>query len=118
MIKELFIEHSPVAKTFLAALVPGAAGATVAVAVQGAMTWTQRFIQLTVGIAVSYYAGEVAADMFDISEVVRNGIGFTAGIGAFEIVKKLRLSLGEVAHTAPKDLWAFVKSRLGIKEGQ
>lgn len=96
-------------------LVPGALGATVAIAVQGAMSWTQRFIQLSVGIIVSYYAGEIAAH-FGAEGVVKNAVGFTAGIGAFEVVKQLRVSLGEVAKNAPTDLWNTLKGLIGIRK--
>ena len=87
------------------AMVPGALGAAVAVAVQSGLTWTQRFLQLAVGIIVSYYAGEASTALFDVEDVVRNAIGFTAGIAAFETVKSLRVSIAEVAKTAPKQAW-------------
>jgi len=89
------------------ALIPGALGAAVAVAVQGALTWTQRFVQLLVGIIVSYYAGEAGAHLLGAEGVVKNAIGFTAGVGAFETAKALRVSIGEVARTAPKQAWEW-----------
>lgn len=106
----------PAVGDLLAALVPGALGATAAVLVQGAMSWTQRLIQLSVGIVVSYYVGEIAAEIFSIGPMVKQGIGFTAGIGAFEAVKRLRVTLGVVAAGAPKDLWDALKRKLGISE--
>lgn len=112
--KEYIAEALPGLKELIAGLVPGALGAAVAVAVQGAMSWTQRFLQLTVGIIVSYYAGEAAAALFDLSDVVKNGVGFTAGIGAFEVVKSLRVSLGDLAKRAPGDLWEALKTKLGF----
>lgn len=92
------------------ALVPGALGATVAVAVQKALTWTQRFVQIAVGIIVSYYAGE-AAGTFGAEGALKNAIGFVAGLAAFETAKALRVSIAEVARTAPKQAWDWWLSR-------
>lgn len=105
MFKEYVLEHVPALREVAAGLVPGALGAAVAVAVQGAMTWTQRLIQLSVGIIVSYYAGEAASELFELSPMVKNSVGFVAGVGAFEISKNLRMSLGDLAKRAPGDAW-------------
>lgn len=97
-------------------LTPGALGAAVSVATQTGLTWLQRFLQLTVGIIVSYYAGEIAEAVFGLPEMVKSGIGFVAGLAAFEVVKNLRTSLGSLALTAPQDLWDNVKSWFGRKQ--
>lgn len=99
------------ALTLAKALVPGALGAAVAVAVQTALTWTQRFVQIAVGIIVSYYAGEAGAALLGAEGVVKNAIGFTAGVGAFETAKALRVSIAEVARTAPKQAWDWWLAR-------
>lgn len=91
--------------TFSKTLVPGALGAAVAVAVQQGLTWLQRFVQLVVGIVVSYYAGEAAAQIAGAEGVLKNAIGFTAGVAAFETAKALRTSIAEVAKSAPKQAW-------------
>lgn len=114
MNKQSFYDMLAVVREFASALAPGALGATVSVATQTGLTWAQRFLQLAVGIIVSYYAGEFAAHLFDLQDVAKSGVGFTAGIGAFEIVKHLRVSLGKVAEDAPTDLWSAVKRKLGI----
>lgn len=92
------------------ALVPGAFGAAVAVAVQSGLTWAQRFLQFAVGIVVSYYAGQAAASLLGVDDVVQNAIGFTAGIAAFETVKALRTSIAQVAKDAPKQVWDYFVS--------
>lgn len=104
------------ALTFAKALVPGALGAAVAVAVQTALTWTQRFIQMAVGIIVSYYAGEAAAVLFGAEGVVKNAIGFTAGVGAFETAKALRVSIGDFVRESPKQLWTWLHNWLPTKK--
>jgi len=114
MTREDLAVHLPAITEFLKGLVPGALGAAVAVAVQGSMPWLQRFIQLTVGIVVSYYAGELAHALLGATDIAKSSVGFVAGIGAFEVVKKLRVSLGEVAQEAPRDVWAAVKRKLGL----
>lgn len=101
------------ALTLAKALVPGALGAAVAVAVQTSLTWVQRFVQLAVGIVVSYYAGEAAAHLMGAEGATKNAIGFTAGVGAFETAKALRTSIGDVARTAPKQVWEWLLARLG-----
>lgn len=105
--------HEAAAGALLAAktLVPGALGAAVAVAVQTSLTWAQRFVQLAVGIVVSYYAGEAGAALMGAEGVVKNAIGFTAGVGAFETAKALRTSLADVARTAPKQAWDWWLAR-------
>lgn len=92
-------------------LLPGAFGAAVAVAVQQGLTWLQRFVQLAVGIVVSYYAGAAVVELFDAGDGMRNAIGFVAGIAAFETAKALRTSFSEVAKTAPKQVWDWWLTR-------
>lgn len=103
--KETLTELTHTLAVFAKAMLPGAMGAAVAVAVQGGLTWAQRFMQLCVGIIASYYAGEAANELIGASGVVKNAIGFTVGVAAFETVKALRVSIAEVAKTAPKQAW-------------
>lgn len=90
---------------YVKALLPGALGATVAVAVQQGLTWLQRFVQLAVGIIVAHYAGEAASELIGAQGVVKDGLSFTAGVAAFETAKSIRTSIAEVAKTAPKQAW-------------
>lgn len=105
--KQTIYEAAHATATFGVSILPGALGAAVAVAVQKGLTWLQRFVQLTVGIIVSYFAGEAAAELIGASGVLKNAIGFTAGIAAFETAKALRTSFAEVAQTAPKQAWEW-----------
>jgi hypothetical protein len=116
MNKQTILDLFGVAREYAAGLAPGALGAAVSVMTQKGLTWAQRFIQLAVGIIVSYYAGAVAQEMLGLSEVAKSGVGFTAGIGAYEIVKHLRTSLGKLADQAPADVWAAIKRKLGLGE--
>lgn len=109
--KDYFHEALVGALVFTKALVPGALGAAVAVVIQSSLTWSQRFVQMGVGIIVSYYAGEAAAELVGATGVVKNSIGFVAGVGAFETAKALRVSIGEVAATAPKQAWEWWLAR-------
>ena len=106
--KDALIDAANQLLIFAKALVPGALGAAVAVAIQQGLTWFQRFIQLVVGIIVSYYAGEAAASLFEAEDVVKNAIGFVSGLAAFETSKALRTSTAEVAQTAPREVWQLV----------
>lgn len=100
------------AKSIAAGLVPGALGAAVSIAMQTGLSWLQRFIQLAVGITVSFYAGEVAAHVFGLPEMVKSGVGFVSGLAAFELVKNIKT----VASRAPQDVWDNVKSWFGRKQ--
>ena len=115
MNKQILYDLLDLLRDLLGGLAPGAFGAAVSVATQTGLTWLQRFIQLAVGIIVSYYAGEAASELFGVDGVIKSGISFTFGVGAFEIVKNLRASLGEVAGDAPRDIWATIKARFGAK---
>ncbi len=116
MNKQSLLDALAAVKELAAGLAPGALGATVSIMTQTGLTWAQRFIQLAVGIIVSYYAGEAASAVFGLSDIVKSGVGFTAGIGAFEIVKHLRASLGALADRLPGDIWSGLKRKLGFGE--
>ena len=45
------------AATVAAGLVPSALGAAVSLAYEPGLTWSQRFVQLSVGVCVSYFVG-------------------------------------------------------------
>lgn len=103
--KESLTELAQTLAVFAKAMLPGAMGAAVAVAVQSGLTWGQRFLQLCVGIVASYYAGEAAFELFGVTGVVKNAVGFTVGVAAFETVKALRVSIADVAKTVPRQAW-------------
>jgi hypothetical protein len=116
-IKTYLLEIIPTIREMAIGLVPGALGATVAVAVQSGLTWTQRLLQISIGIIVSYYANQASREIFEFGPMVSNSIGFVFGLGAFEAVKNLRLSLGELAKTAPRDMWEWWLSKWDVLFG-
>ena len=67
----------------LAGLLPGAMGAAVSLAYEKGLTWSDRFIQFTVGTVVSYFARGAIVALFDLHTFVVDGIVFTAGKIAF-----------------------------------
>lgn len=101
------------AADFLAGLVPGAIGATLNIAFQTGLTWTQRFIQLATGIIVSYYAGEAAREVFHLTQFATDSVSFTAGLVAYNTAKRLNDAIPEVVARIPGELWDSVKARLG-----
>lgn len=96
-------------------LLPGALGAFLHVTLAGTLTWAQRFLQFTVGILVSYWALVVADSLTDWSEFVLHGISFSAGLVAFESIKRLRQTAPETIGRIPGDLWNLIKEKLGGK---
>lgn len=86
------ILHDAVAAivTFLLSLVPAAVGSTVSLAFEAGLTWAQRFVQLFVGIAVSYFATNLVTAIYPVSEPVRQAIGFVAGLIAFKAAPRFR----------------------------
>lgn len=106
--KESLAELAQTLAVFAKAMLPGALGAAVAVSVQQGLTIAQRALQLVVGIIVSYYAGEAASELLGAVGVIKNAVGFTAGVAAFETVKALRVSFAEVARRAPSQLWEWL----------
>jgi len=90
------------------AMVPGAIGAAVSVAVQQGLTWLQRFVQFTVGLVVGHYAGAAATELLGFEGILRDAVMLVAGLAAFETAKALRTSFADVAREAPKkafDWW-------------
>lgn len=101
---------------FLAGLVPGALGAIVATAYEKGLTWGQRFLQLAVGIVVSYYVGAAFSAVFGASDFLRQGVSFTAGMIAYKAVPVFIQNWVSTAAEVPGDLWSAVKAKIGIKE--
>lgn len=72
------------ALAFLAALVPGTAGAAVSLVYEQNLTWTQRVTQMMVGITVSYFARNLAASLTGWDGYVLQAVGFVVGMTAFK----------------------------------
>lgn len=102
---------------FVAGLVPGAVGAMLGVVFQGALPWTQRLLQFTVGLIVSHYVGGALLALFpDWPTIVQDAIKLGIGMSAFEGARRFRLAAIEVAGQAPKDLWEHLKSLFGKRK--
>lgn len=101
--------------TFIKGIAPGAFGAAVAVAIDHTATWAERFIQFAVGIIVSYYVGAALVEWLDFGQMVNQGISFSLGMVAYNAVPKFVHSAAETAGAIPRDLWSWVKLKLGIK---
>lgn len=112
------IEASVVLETaweFAKALAPGAFGAAVAVAFDQTATFARRVVQFAVGIVVSYYVGAAIQEYFSFGPMVNQGISFSVGMVAYQSVPKFTSSAAETAGSIPRDLWAWIKGKLGIK---
>lgn len=76
--------------TLLAGLAPGALGAAVGMAWKKGLTWRDRFIQLAVGIIVSWFTTRAIGALWPswfggaIDPYVLQAIAFTFGMIAFE----------------------------------
>ena len=93
--------HLPDILGFLAGLVPGAVGATIAVALDRTMTWLQRFVAIAVGIVVSHYARGVLDVFVDWSPIVFDAVAFSAGMVAYKAVPKFIESASDVIASVP-----------------
>ena len=98
---------------FLKGIMPGAFGAAVAVAMDRSATLGRRFIQFAVGIIVSYYVGTAIIELTDFGPMVRQGISFTVGMVAYQSVPEFTASTAKTLSDVPKDLWAWIKKRIG-----
>lgn len=102
--------------TFLGGIAPGAIGAAVAVAYEKSLTWGQRFLQFAIGIIVSYFATLVVRENTSFGPFLIQSISFTVGLIAYKAVPGFTESAAETARSVPKDLWDFVKRKLGMGE--
>lgn len=100
---------------FTKGLLPGAFGAAVAVAFDQTATFARRVVQFAVGIIVSYYVGAAVQEFFEFGPMANQGISFTVGMVAYQSVPSFTKSTAETAGSIPRDLWAGVKGKLGIK---
>ena len=102
--KNHLIEFLDTAGTFLAGLVPGAIGATVALAFETGLSWGQRFLQLAVGTVVSFYAARMVAAIWTFDPFVMEGVKFTIGMIAFKATPRLIGSLVDLVAALPAQI--------------
>lgn len=73
-----------------AALAPSAIGATIAAAMKQGITWTERLLQIFIGICVSWYARAAIEAIWSPDPFVAQSIAFVAGLLAYDVLPKLR----------------------------
>ncbi|KQM88472.1 hypothetical protein ASE67_01565 [Sphingomonas sp. Leaf23] len=91
----------------LAGLLPGAMGAAVSLAYEKGLTWSDRFLQFTIGTIVSYFARGVIVALFDLHTFVVDGIVFTAGMIAFRATPRFASAVIDALVSLP----ALVRDR-------
>lgn len=101
---------------FLKALIPGTIGAAVAVSFNKSKSLGQKVLQFVVGIVVSYYAAQLTQELTSWGPYAVQAVSFTVGLVAYEAIPSFMKSSAETAGSIPRDLWAFVKKKLGIGE--
>lgn len=100
---------------FVKGLLPGAFGAAVAVTMDKAASFGEKLIQFIAGIIVSYYVAAAIIEMTDFGPMVRQSISFTLGMVAYNSAKAFTTSAAKTAGSIPADLWAALKSKIGLK---
>ncbi len=78
---------------FIAGLIPSALGAAVSLAYEPGLTWRQRFVQLSVGVCVSYFVGGAIHSITDWSAFVLQAIQFVTGMIAYKATPRVTHAL-------------------------
>jgi len=94
--------------TLLAGLAPGAIGAAVGMAWKQGLTWRDRFVQLAVGIVVSWFVTRAIGAITDWDAFVLQAVAFTVGMIAFEATPRFIAAAAETAGSLPRrfvDRW-------------
>lgn len=103
--------------TLMAGLAPGAIGAAVGMAWRKGLTWRDRFVQLAVGIVVSWFATRAIGAIFPHWEpFVLQAVAFTFGMIAFEATPRFIAAAADTVAALP----ARIADRFlpGRKDGQ
>lgn len=110
MNKQLISDAINASLTFLSGLVPGALGAIVSLAYEKTLTWTQRFLQLSVGIVVSYFAGGALEATFRPAAFVAQGFAFTVGMIAYRSTPRFIQSAEDTIAGIPE----AIRDKIGL----
>lgn len=107
-----FLPHEVIdaAFTFIAGLVPGALGAAVALAFEKTLTWSQRFLQLAVGIVVSFFAARSLSAVISLAPFVEQGFSFTVGLIALKATPKFIASAADAVGSIP----GAIRDKIGL----
>lgn len=96
--KDLLHELGSTLLAFFVGLVPAALGAAVSLAYETGLTWSRRFLQMSVGIVVSYFATGVIRVLWPWGHpdpFVIQAVGFVVGMIAFKATPKFIAGLSE-----------------------
>jgi hypothetical protein len=100
--------------TLLSGLFPGAIGAAVGMAWRKGLTWRERFVQLAVGIVVSWFVTRAIGALWPLwfrhepDPFVMQAIAFTIGMIAFEATPRFIAGASDVIGGLP----ALIRDRL------
>jgi hypothetical protein len=91
--------------TLLAGLAPGALGAAVGMAWKKGLTWRDRFVQLAVGIVVSWFATRALGAIYPHWDpFVLQAAAFTVGMIAFEATPRFIAAAADAIASIPARL--------------
>lgn len=93
----------------LQALVPAALGAVISQLLQKGVAWRDRFVQVTVGIVVSYYVTLGLVAWLALDPFVGQAISFVLGMSAYQATPKLIASITEACARVP----GLIADRIG-----
>ncbi|VXC90777.1 hypothetical protein [Sphingomonas sp. 8AM] len=102
--KHLIHEAALATSAFVAGLIPSALGAAVSLAYEAGLTWRQRFVQLSVGVCVSYFVGGAIHSITDWSAFVLQAIQFVTGMIAYKATPRITHALVERVAEIPAAL--------------
>ncbi len=98
----------------LAALVPAALGALISQLLQRGIALRDRFIQVTVGIVVSYYVTLGLVAWLVLDPFVGQAVSFVIGLSAYQATPKLIASISEACARVP----GLIADRIGGRRGE
>jgi len=70
--------------SLLAGLTPAALGAAVSLAFEKGLTWTERFVQMAVGVIVSFFVGRAVNAIHPLDPFVLQAVSFVTGMIAYK----------------------------------
>ena len=70
--------------SFVAGLTPEALGAAVSLAFEKGLTWTERFVQMAVGVIVSFFVGRAVNAIHPLDPFVLQAVSFVTGMIAYK----------------------------------
>lgn len=102
---KLIHELLATAATFIVGLLPAALGAAVSLAYETGLTWSRRFVQMSVGVVVSYFATGALAALWPWGSpdaFVIQAVGFVVGMIAFKATPRFITGCSDAIASAPR----------------